>query len=130
MTPTFAKLLSCALLMGPQPLRAADAVFSGPQNGEKTSPFKVLELTGKGADKERDPVTENAGAATALVFVHGIERSLVPLLRTVDQYGVERKDRIRTEIIFLSGDKIEGAQRIKAAAGSLKLQSRVGMSPD
>jgi hypothetical protein len=116
--------------MGLLPLRAADAVFSGPQSGEKTTPFKVLELTGKGADKERDPVTENAGAATALVFVHGIERSLVPLLRAVDQYGVERKDRIRTEIIFLSGDKIEGAQRIKAAAGSIKLQSRVGMSPD
>src|SRR5690349_5223201 len=82
------------------PLRAADPVFSGPQSGEKTTPFKVVELTGAGADKERDPVTENAGAATALVFVHGIERSLVPLLRTVDQYGVERKDRIRTEFIF------------------------------
>ena len=49
----------------------------------------------------------------AAELTHGTS---VPLLRTVDQYGVERKDRIKTEIIFLSGDKIEGAQRIDEMA--------------
>ncbi len=130
MKRTSTKLLSCVLLLGLQPLRAADPVFSGPQIGEKTTPFKVLELTGDGAGKERDPVADNAGAVTAIVFVHGIERSLVPLLRTVDEYGAGRKDRIKTEIVFLTADKIEGEQRVKAAAGSLKLQSRIGLSPD
>src|SRR5262249_34809741 len=47
-----------------------------------------------------------------------------------DQYGLERRERIRTEFVFLSGDKIEGAQRVKAAAGSIKLQARVGLSPE
>ena len=61
-------------------LPAADAVFSGPQPGEKTSPFKVVELTGPNADKERNPIAENAGKPTSLVFVHGIERSLGALL--------------------------------------------------
>ncbi len=111
-------------------LSAADAVFSGPQPGEKTSPFKVVELTGQNTGKERDPVEENAGQPAALVFVHGIERSLVPLLRVVDEYGATRKDGLKTEIIFLSPDRLAGEQRVKAAAGSLKLQSRVGLSVD
>ena len=111
-------------------LCAADAVFSGPQPGEKTSSFKVVELTGANAGKEREPVAENAGQPTALVFVHGIERSLVPLLRTVDEYGAIRKDSLKTEIVFLSSDRLQGEQRAKAAAGSLKLQARVGLSVD
>lgn len=111
-------------------LRAADPVFSGPQAREKISPFKVVELMGQNAGKERDPVSESAGQPTALVFVHGIERSLLPLLRVVEEYGVERKEQLRTEMVFLSADRIEGEQRVKAAAGSLKLQSRVGLSVD
>src|SRR5262245_40908428 len=109
---------------------AADKVFSGPQRGERTTPFNVLELTGPNEGKERDPVTENAGAPSALVFVHAIERSLVPLLRVVDQYGAERTNRLKTEIVFLIADRIEGEQRVKAAARSLQLQSRVGLSLD
>jgi len=111
-------------------LWAADPVYSGPQTGEKTTPFKVLELTGPGEGKERDPITESAGGPTALVFIHTIERSLVPLLRVIDQYGAERKNQLKTEVIFLFGDRLEGEQRIKAAARSLQLQSRVGLSLD
>lgn len=110
--------------------RAADPVFSGPQAGEKTTPFKVTEITGVNKGKERDPVSENAGAPTAFVFVSAIERSLVPLLRVVDQYGAQRTNRLKTEIVFLFGDRVAGEERIKAAAGSLKLQSRVGLSLD
>jgi hypothetical protein len=109
---------------------AADKVFSGPQRGERTTSFNVLELTGPNEGKERDAVIENAGAPTALVFVHAIERSLVPLLRVVDQYGAERTNRLKTEIVFLTADRIEGEQRVKAAARSLQLQSRVGLSLD
>lgn len=111
-------------------VHAADPVFSGQQAGEKITPFKVVELTGPNAGKERDVISDNAGAATALVFVHGIERSMVPLLRVVDEYGAMRKDSLRTEIVFLSADRLEGEQRVKNAAGSLKPQSRVGLSLD
>ena len=55
---------------------------------------------------------------------------MMPLLRVLDEYGAERKDRLTTEVIFLSGDKIEGERRAKAANGSLKLSSHVGFSPD
>jgi hypothetical protein len=41
-----------------------------------------------------------------------------------------RTNRLKTEIVFLFGDRVAGEERIKAAAGSLKLQSRVGLSLD
>jgi len=111
-------------------LVGADPVFSGPQPGEKTTGFKVQEITGAGAGKERDPVADNGGAPTALVFVHGIERSLVPLLRAVDTYGASNEARLKTEIVFLEADRLAGEQRVKAAAASLRLHSRVGLSLD
>ena len=110
---------------------AAEAtVFSGPQSGERTTPFNVLDLRSPQEGAERDPIVENAGAPTALVFVHGIERSLVPLLRVIDGYGARRRDRIRTEMVFLAADRLAGEQRVRAAARSLRLESRFGLSVD
>jgi hypothetical protein len=111
-------------------VNAADPVFSGPQTGEKTTPFKVVEISGANAGKERDVIAGNGGAATALVFMHGMERSMMPLLRVVDEYGALRGDALKTEVIFLASDRLEGEQRVKAAAGSLKLGARVGLSLD
>ncbi|WP_035601831.1 hypothetical protein [Haloferula sp. BvORR071] len=109
---------------------AADPIFSGQQPGEKTTPFKIVEILGANAGKEREVIADNGGGATALVFMHGIERSMMPLLRVVDEYGALRKDSLKTEIIFLNADRLEGEQRAKNASGSLKLQSRVGLSLD
>lgn len=104
-------------------------VFSGPQPGEKTTGFKVYAISGE-ERSERDPIAENEGRPVALVFLHALERSLVPLLRVVDEYGALRKDKIRTEIIFLSPDRITGEQRMKAAMTSLRLKSNTGVSVD
>ena len=112
------------------PLYPADPVYSGPQPGEKITSFKVLALDQPGEARERDPVRELQGTPTALVFIHTIERSLVPLLRVIDRYGAERKDRLKTEIIFLAADARAGEQRVRAAAGSLQLKSPVGLSPE
>jgi len=124
--PAFVCLAAAAQIF----LHAADAPFSGPQPGEKTTPFKVLAIAGKGAGTVRTPLAENAGAPTAWVFVHGVERSLVPLLRAIDTYGAANTNRLRTELVFLQADRLGGEQRIKAAAGSLRLQSPVGLSTD
>lgn len=109
---------------------AADTVYSGPQSGEKTTPFRVRAIAGEKQGMERDPVAEAAGAPTAFVFVSALERSLVPLLRVVDQYGAERTNQLRTEVIFLFADRVAGEDRVKAASQSLKLRSRVGLSLD
>ena len=119
-----------ALFLTAAPPAAADPVFSGPQPGEQTRGFKVLEIGGEADGKERDPIQDHAGAATVFVFIHGIERSLVPLLRVVDEYGVERKERLKTEFVFLVADRLSGEQRVRAVNGSLKLRARVGLSLD
>ena len=75
-------------------------------------------------------MAEHAGAPRALVFVHQVERSLIPLLRIIEQYGIERQNLIRTEIVFLAPDRLTGEQKSRAVNGSLKLQARVGVSPD
>jgi hypothetical protein len=111
-------------------IRAADPVFSGPQPGEKATPFKTLTLHGPGSGSERDPLSLHQGAPTAIVFLHGIERSLVPLLRAIDTYGASNASRLRTEIVFLQADRIAGEQRVKAASGSLRLQAPVSLSLD
>lgn len=119
-----------AVLAGCLAGQAADRVYSGPQPGEPTTPFKVLALSGPQSGKERDPILENAGAPAAIVFIHTIERSLVPLLRIIDEYGAVQSNALRTELVFLSEDRLEGERRVKAANGSLKLLSRVGLSLD
>ena len=110
--------------------RAADSVFSGPQPGERTSGFKVAVMSADSAQKERDPVTENQSRPVTLVFLHALERSLVPLLRVIDEYGAQRHEQLRTEIIFLAGDRLAGLERMKAASQSLRLKSSVGLSLD
>jgi hypothetical protein len=123
-------VLSAAIFFAPGGLSAADAIFSGPQPGEKTTNFKVIEIGGAADGKERDPVQANEGKPTVFVFVHTVERSLLPLLRVIEQYGVDRADRIRTELIFLAADRLAGEERMRAVNGSLKLRARVGLSPD
>ena len=105
------------------------SVYSGPQLGEKTTGFKVLAVQG---DRlvERDPVAENKAGPVAVVFIHNLERSLVPLLRVVDEYGAHRKERLRTEIVFLSEDRVAGELRMKSVVNSLKLKANVGLSVD
>jgi len=127
-----AVLLGCGLTFGTlsPACFAVDPVFSGPQIGEKTTPFRTVPFTTSTEGAERDPITENAGDPTVLVFVHGIERSLVPLLRVIDEYGARRASLIKTEIVFLAADRLAGEQRARAATQSLRLQSRVGLSLD
>jgi hypothetical protein len=122
-------ILSLLAMAGAAAL-AADPIFSGPQPGEKTSGFKVTAIAGSEVQKERDPIAENKGGPIVLVFLHNLERSLVPLLRVVDEYAALRTNLLKSEIVFLSADKIAGEQRIKAASNSLRLKSNVGLSVD
>jgi hypothetical protein len=111
-------------------VQAQDKVFSGPQVGEKITPFKVLAVTGPHAGKEIDYVTEFKGAPTVLLFFHGIERSMLPLVRVVDQYGAERKDALRTLMVFLTDDRVALEQRLPLVAQSMRAQAPVTISLD
>ena len=124
-------LLMIAVTIG-QSVLAADKekVFSGPQKGEKATPFEVRSLTAKGPGEKRDPIKAAAGRPVALVFLHGLERSMMPLMRVVDQYGVDQKAELNTEFIFLIDDPIRGDQRLPRVINSIKTRARVGYSVD
>jgi len=109
---------------------AQDPVFSGPQPGEKVLPFKAYAVSGSGAGKEIQVLADAPEAPTALVFVHGIERSILPLLRVVDAYGVSRKDRIRTTFVFLTEDRLALENRLPVIVNSTQLKGTVVMSLD
>jgi len=113
-------------------LLAADKekVFSGPQKGEKTTPFEVRSLTAKGPGEKRDPIKAAADRPVALIFLHALERSMVPLMRVIDQYGVDQKAKLNTEFIFLIDDPIRGDQRLPRVINSIKTRARVGYSVD
>ncbi|MCF7785091.1 MAG: hypothetical protein K9N47_03160 [Prosthecobacter sp.] len=111
-------------------LSAADPVFSGPQPGEATTPFKSVEIIGAEAGQERDVVTLNNGAPTLLVFVHGIERSILPLMRALDDYGAKFKDRLKTDFVFLAAERVGGMEKYAPALNSIKLKGRATLSLD
>src|SRR5881394_1496881 len=112
------------------PARSEDKVFSGPQPGEKTTPFKSVELRGGNAGRERDVILENKGAPATLIFVHGVERSMAPFMVVLDEYGQERKDQLKPEFVFLSGDRLGSQQRLPLVGESLRLQSSMSLSED
>lgn len=121
---------ACLLLVSMFRLSAADAVFSGPQPGEATTAFKSVDIIGAEAGQERDVITLNNGAPTALVFVHGIERSMLPLMRAVDDYGDKFKDRLKTEFVFLAAERVGGMEKYAPALNSIKLKGRPTLSVD
>lgn len=109
---------------------AQEPVFSGPQAGEAVKPFRALAVTGPNAGKEVQALEAAGAKAQAVVFVHSLERSLLPLLRVIDNYGAARKDRIETTVVFLTADRAESENRLPLVAQSLRLNSAMLLSLD
>jgi hypothetical protein len=109
---------------------AQDKVFSGPQPGEKITSFKVLDVTGAQAGKEADYVGEYKGAPTVLIFMHGLERSMLPLVRVVDQYAAEKKTTLKALYIYLTDDRVAAEQRLPLVQQSIRLQWPLTISVD
>lgn len=109
---------------------AQDKVFSGPQPGEPTTPFNTIELKGENQGATVDSIQSNGGKPTTLVFVHGIERSMAPLMKVIDAFGTKHKEKIITNWVFLSDDPISSRQRLPLVGRSLKIQGRMLLSSD
>jgi hypothetical protein len=126
----FAACISVVLFLPALARGAEDAVFSGPQAGETITSFRVLGVTGSAAGKEREISAGDASGATVLVFVHGIERSIVPLMTVVDQYCHERRDSLAAEFVFLTDDRAAAEKRLPLVGRSLRMQSPMSVSLD
>lgn len=122
-------LASCVML-GPMALGQEEAVFSGPQPGEKLAPFRVLGVAGPRAGEEFELMGPGA-APTLLVFVHEVTRPAMQLLRPVDLYGTKlAADGLATQFVWLSADRTQTEQFLTRAKGSLNLKSPVSISLD
>jgi hypothetical protein len=121
----------CAALPASSPARADEEVFSGPQAGEKVSPFKVLGVLGEHAGKEVDYVKDADGKPTLFIFVHEITRPAAGLMRMLTHYSHSRgKDGLRTYVVWLHADRTDAEGFLKRAEKSLNLPVPVGVSLD
>jgi len=105
-----------------------DPKFSGPQKGEKTPGFKVLDVA---SGKEVDYLADAKGAPAVLVFIHELTRPGAGLMRALDEYGQIKQARgLRTMFVSLSEDR-DGAERhLPAVVKSLNLKCPLGISLD
>jgi len=109
---------------------AKDKVFSGPQIGEKITPFKVVDVIGENKGKEWEVIDRMKGKPVTIVFMHGIERSMVQFLLAIDEYGQTKKDVLNTAIVVLSNDRVESEKRLPLVIQSLRLRSATALSVD
>lgn len=115
-------------LIAPVPSWVQETVYSGPQPGEKLPPFKVLKVVG--TPQPQEETLTPGEAPVVLVFWHGIERSILPLVRVVDQYASERTGKLQLHHIVLYADRLEGEKRVPLVQQSLRLGSPLVLSPD
>lgn len=106
-------------------LLAQDAMYSGPQKGENTPPFKVLDLAGK----ELDCVSQWKGAPTLTVFVHELTRPAAALLRKLDEHAARRPD-LKALIVLLGDDVNKNERYAPVLQGIMKFKSTLGVSVD
>ncbi len=110
---------------------AEDPIFSGPQVGEKLSPFKVKGVLDHDAGKDLDFVTTAKGKPIVLVFVHQLDRPTIGFTRSLTAYTKSRsKDGLTTGVVWLSDDATEAENTIKRIKHALTEGVAIGISPD
>lgn len=117
--------LSFSAVSGDEP------VFSGPQPGEKLSPFKIRGVFGDWAGKEFDLVSQADGKPLALIFVHEVSRPGLGLTRLLMNYAAKRsKDGLISGVVFLDDDATAAENLLKRASHALPTQVPIGISVD
>jgi hypothetical protein len=123
--------LALVFFLGTAAASGDDRVFSGPQPGEKLTPFTVLGFAGPHAGKEVELLGQIKGAPTLLIFVHEVTRPAFQLLRPLDLYGTKlARDGLATHFVWLTADKSQTEQFLDRAKNSLNLKSPVSISLD
>ena len=107
---------------------AQETVFSGPQPGEGIKPFKAYAVTGAESGKEVQALADAMEGPATVVFIHNLERSLLPLVRTVDQYGGMRKGAMKTVVVFLGDDRLALENQLPLVSRSVQFQSPMLLS--
>lgn len=120
-------MLFAALMMSPED----DPVFSGPQPGEKLTPFIIHGILGNQVDQKIDLTAEADRLPCVIVFVHERTRPAFGLARTVINLLADRGPRkVTGGLVFLSEDPTEAANWAPKVAQYFPKNAVVGVSPD
>ncbi len=117
-------------LMLAQSIAHGDELFSGPQKGEKTPPFKVLDLSGPNSGKEIDYVGEWKGAPTLICFIHTLTRPGAQLMRRLDDHGDRNKSTLKTLFVSLTADLQATERQLPHSIKALSLKCPAAISLD
>ena len=125
---TYVALLSILLSVSATGF-AQKSPFSGPQPGERIEPFKVLVVNGPEAGKEVDYLSDYGDSPVLLIFLHQLDRNVAAMLRPCERFARERASAgLKSLIVYLAPDKIEGERRMRAVVKSLNLEVPVGVA--
>ncbi len=113
--------------------RAEEPVFSGPQAGERITPFKVRGVYDEAAGKELDFVTRAGGKPLLLVFVHEANRPSIAMTRVLMDYATGRTgDGLECGVVWLANadDLTAAEQFLKRARHAMPARAPVGIAID
>ncbi len=111
--------------------QAEEKIFSGPQVGEKLSPFKVRGAFDEAAGAEIDFVSNANGKPIVLIFVHDVNRQSISMTRVLSHYTHSRaKDGLATGVIWLDDDATEAENTLKRIRHALTSEAPTGISID
>ena len=103
--------------------------LSGPQVGEKVTPFKMKGALGDEAGKDINLVEAAGGKPLLLLFVHEVNRPSVGLARLIGDYAASRKaDGLTTGVILLTADATASEEWVKRASGALPKGVAIGIA--
>ena len=126
----FMGLLSLGLFAS-APVRGNDPVFSGPQAGEKLTPFTMTGVFDESAGRKIDLVSTAGGKPILLVFVHEANRPSIAVSRALLNYGAGRaKDGLVSGLVWLADDATAADQFLMRARGALPEKVPIGISVD
>jgi hypothetical protein len=110
---------------------ADDKEFSGPQAGEKLTPFKMRSVAGERLGQEIDLVRDASGKPLVMFFVHEVTRPALGLARQVLQYSASlQPDAPQAGLVLLSADATASEDWAKRASAALPRGVPVGVSLD
>lgn len=121
---------SLLMLLPGSMLIMSDSFPSGPQVGQKLTPFKTLAFSGPDAGKEIELCKGAAKQPSLLIFVHRITRPALKMLRPVDKLAADlTPDKLHAQIVWLD-DKDKAKEYLERAKNALNLQTPIAISLD
>lgn len=122
-------MTSSALLWGTTGA-AEDEKFSGPQPGERITPFKVLRVTGPFDAEEVVAASEKESGPTLIVFVHEITEPAIGLMIWMEWYA-SKLEGLTSHLVLLAEDRGKAEETAKRwAARPFFARSPVSISLD